>query len=93
MLSLRKLNKRVKYSNLIPTVSLDCLDHEFFRVELDKLQKLCRRVEDERFNVRNAEGTDYEAHVIEEIKERVAMMSDSNYNFELFDANARTLEV
>ena len=38
-------------------MSLDCLDHNYFKEEITKLLRLCQEIEISRFKQRNSKGT------------------------------------
>jgi hypothetical protein len=74
-------------------MDLACLDHSYFREELDKLTRLIFDVKRERFEVRGAKGTTHEWNVLEQIEIQLDNLCILNDELVQFDIKDRLNEV
>jgi hypothetical protein len=74
-------------------LSLDCLDHGYFKLEIAKLLRQCYEIELSRFKQRNAKGTPSEWRALTRIKSRLELMKRDNENFVRFEPQRMLDEV
>ena len=75
----------LEYKPVQKELSLDCLDHSYFRQEIAKLLRLCYEVEVTRFKQRNAKGTPAEWRALQYIKSSLENFKAQNDNFLRFN--------
>lgn len=74
-------------------VDLACLDHAYFQEELEKLTRLLVDVKRQRFEVRNAKGTDHEWTVLGQVEIQLDNLYLDNEDLMQFDIKQRLEEV
>jgi hypothetical protein len=74
-------------------LSLDCLDHSYFKQEISKLLRLCYELEVSRFKQRNSKGTPGEWRGLQNIRNRLETLRLENQAFVRFDPQALLDEV
>lgn len=74
-------------------MDLACLDHAYFREELQKLTRLITEVKREKFEARGAKGTAHEWQVLEQIEIQLDNLCILNDQLVQFDIKQRLEEV
>jgi Ring finger domain len=74
-------------------LSLDCLDHAYFKQEISKLLRLSYELEVSKFKKRNSNGTPTEWKALQQIKNRLEVLKQNNQNFIRYDPTELLNEV
>ena len=74
-------------------LSLDCLDHGYFKQEIGKLLRICYELEVSRFKQRNSKGTPGEWRGLQNIRNRIETLKLENEAFVRFEAQSLLDEV
>lgn len=74
-------------------MDLACLDHAYFREEIDKLTRIIFDVRRDRFEIKGAKGTDFEWHVLEQIEIQLDHLCSINDQLIMFDSKERLNEI
>ena len=91
--SVEKEFEFVKEETTEAEIDLACLDHAYFQEELEKLNKLAIDVKRERFEVRNAKGTNHEWAVLKQVEIQLDNLFVENEDLIQFDIKQRLEDV